>query len=150
MKLAEALNLRADLLKRYNLIKGRINDNARVQEGDVPAEAPEELFAEMNEVLEQLQDLYYRINCTNMQAKVGDKTLTQLIAERDIMVLRLSAYRSALSHATIRPERYTRNEIRFIRAVDLKQLQKETDALAKAYRLLDMKIQEANWQYDLL
>jgi len=47
MKLAEALHLRADLQKRIAQLGDRLNNNARVQEGDEPAEDPAVLLAEL-------------------------------------------------------------------------------------------------------
>ena len=49
MKLAEALSLRADLQRRIAALRERLRKNARVQEGDTPAEDPLELLAELNE-----------------------------------------------------------------------------------------------------
>ena len=46
MKLAEALMLRADYQKRAEQLKQRLNQNAKVQEGDTPAENPADLLAE--------------------------------------------------------------------------------------------------------
>ena len=44
MKLAEALNQRADLQKRIAQLRDRLSNNVKVQEGDLPAEKPEDLF----------------------------------------------------------------------------------------------------------
>ena len=44
MKLAEALSIRKDLQKRIFQIEKRLEDNVKVQEGDEPAENPEELM----------------------------------------------------------------------------------------------------------
>ena len=49
MKLAEALNLRADLQKRIANLKERLIKNAKVQEGDTPSENPHTLINELNE-----------------------------------------------------------------------------------------------------
>ena len=46
MKIAEALALRADLQRRLEQLKQRLFNNARVQEGDQPAEPPDQLQAE--------------------------------------------------------------------------------------------------------
>ena len=43
MKLAEALNIRADLQRKVYQLKSRLIANSQVQEGDTPAEDPEEL-----------------------------------------------------------------------------------------------------------
>ncbi len=40
LKMAEALILRADAQKRFEQLKQRLQQNARIQEGDTPAEAP--------------------------------------------------------------------------------------------------------------
>jgi hypothetical protein len=47
MKLAEALILRADCQKRIAQLKSRLLVNAKVQEGDTPAETPQELITEL-------------------------------------------------------------------------------------------------------
>jgi hypothetical protein len=55
MKVAEALALRADLQRRLEQLKQRLVKNARVQEGDQPEEAPEQLQTEsLNDVLRSL------------------------------------------------------------------------------------------------
>ena len=48
MKLAEALNLRADLQKRIAALKDRLIRNAKVQEGDTPSEDPVMLLKELD------------------------------------------------------------------------------------------------------
>ena len=48
MKLATALSERADLQKKLAELGNRLNQNAKVQEGEEPAEAPEELLAELD------------------------------------------------------------------------------------------------------
>ena len=65
MKLAEALILRADCQKRIAQLKSRLLTNAKVQEGDAPAETPQELIAELERVSAELLDLIKRINRTN-------------------------------------------------------------------------------------
>ena len=45
MKLAEALNERADIQRRIAQLESRLIDNAKVQEGEEPAERPEDLLA---------------------------------------------------------------------------------------------------------
>jgi len=44
MKLAEALNNRADLKKRLFQLKERLLRNSKVQEGEEPSENPEDLL----------------------------------------------------------------------------------------------------------
>jgi hypothetical protein len=65
MKLAEALSLRAVCQKRFEQLKARLGRNAKVQEGDQPAEDPRELLAESERVAAELADLVKHINRTN-------------------------------------------------------------------------------------
>ena len=150
MKLAEALNLRADLQKYVEQLKSRLVDNVKVQEGDKPLEQPTILFTELNNILPQLEDLIIKINLTNTQVIVDGKSMTQLMAEKDILRKKLDIYRTAYSDAVIRNDRYSRNEIKFVSTIDGESLQKKIDAMSKQYRELDMKIQKANWSADLL
>lgn len=149
MILAEALNLRADLQKRIAQVKERINDNVKVQEGDEPIEAPQELFKELDDLFVQLQEIIYRINKTNMAAVIDGKTLTEWIAARDVLKYKIAAYRGAINNSLIKSDRYSRNEIRFVRTIDAADIQKKADKMAKEYRELDIKIQQANWATEL-
>ena len=54
MKLAEALSLRADLLKSIAQLKSRLKECSKVQEGDEPSENPEELLAQLNSKFPEL------------------------------------------------------------------------------------------------
>ena len=51
MKLAEALQERADNSRRIEQLKVRLTDNALIQEGDQPAEDPQELLKELNKCI---------------------------------------------------------------------------------------------------
>ena len=55
MKLAEALTLRADLQRRIAALRDRLKRNAKVQEGDTPAEDPAVLLRELdkNDLIER-------------------------------------------------------------------------------------------------
>ena len=64
MKLAEALILRADLQKRIEQLRIRLNNNAKVQENDTPAENPETLLNELDECVNQLTILIKKINAS--------------------------------------------------------------------------------------
>lgn len=149
MKLAEALILRADLQKRTAQLSSRLRDSAKVQEGDEPAEKAEVLFAELNDLLAQQEELIYRINATNMQTIAGGETLTRKMARRDVLTTRLNLLRDLLAHITDN-SRYSRNEIRMVRTVDVAQLRRETDAYSKQRRELDTEIQGLNWTTDLI
>ena len=57
MKLAEALIERSDLQRRISELEGRLANNARVQEGEKPAEKPQELMKELDECIAALEEL---------------------------------------------------------------------------------------------
>lgn len=149
MKLAEALSERADLQKRIAQLKGRLKDNSKIQEGDVPAENPEDLYQELDKNLRQLETLMFRINKTNMHVCVDGTSLTRLLAQKDVLTMRVSILREVLKYASSTEERYGRNEIRYIRNIDIAARQKEIDTCSRQLRLLDMKIQQLNWTIDL-
>ena len=50
----------------------------------------------------------------------------------------------------VQQDRYSKSEVKFKSTVNVADLQKQADELAKAYRELDVRIQEANWRVDLL
>ena len=150
MKLAEALSLRKDLETRISKIKDRLENVVRIQEGDMPAEDPQELMSELDRCLGQLEHLIYSINVTNMQIVTEDgRTMTKLLAERDILKKRIDILRNTFNEATNSGSRY-RNEIRYVTIIKVKPLHQELDKFSQQYRQLDMKIQELNFTNDLI
>ena len=85
MKLAEALQERADLNRRIQQLQQRLGNNAVVQEGEAPAEDPAELLRELDGCAENLEQLIARINLTNCRAEVDGESLTALLARRDAL-----------------------------------------------------------------
>ncbi len=151
MKLAEALILRADCQKRFAQLKSRLLTNAKIQEGDKPAEKPQELIRELEGVAGQLVDLIKRINKTNSATVVANsKTLSDVLAERDVLALRRTAYSDLALSAAIAHGRLTRSEIKYVSTINVAETQKRADELAKEYRDLDARIQELNWQTELI
>ena len=69
MKLAEALQERADLVNNIERLRARIRNNAQVQEGEEPAENPKALIKELNSCIERFEYLAARINKTNNETK---------------------------------------------------------------------------------
>jgi hypothetical protein len=150
MKLAEALVLRADVMKRLAQVRARLMRNAKVQEGDEPAERPEELLAEYERLAHQLRELIGAINRTNCAIVFDAGTLTDALAIRDVLRLRQATYRDLAEEATVTQMIGTRSEVRFRPAVSVSDIQKAADALAQDLRRLDTRIQEANWTSDLI
>jgi hypothetical protein len=152
MKLAEGLIQRADDQKRIEQLKSRIVANARVQEGDEPAEDPNVLLAEVERIAADLKELIQRINRTNAATPLEEKgqSIADAIAERDILRLRHGVHAAAADAALIRQDRYSKSEVRFESTMDVAGIRETADDLARAYRELDTRIQEANWRVELM
>lgn len=150
MKLAEALILRADLQKRLEQLRQRLILNAQVQEGEQPAEDPESLLRELDEVTGELESLIRQINLTNAQPLSDGETLTALLARRDCLTEKISIMRSFLNTASNISGRSSRMEIKIYSTVPVAALQKQADSLSKQLRELDVRIQSANWTTELI
>lgn len=122
---------------------------AKVQEGDQPAEEPTALIEEYEKLAGALEDLIRRINRTNITAQVGPGSLTDALARRDVLRLRIAMFREVAAAATVTHARATKSEVRFRGTVSVSELQQQADALAREHRDLDASIQEANWRVDL-
>ncbi len=149
MKLAEALNLRADLQKRIQQLRARLINNSKVQEGERTAEDPNDLMNELESCCGELCSLITRINLTNAAAEKNGSTITEMIARRDALALKLGIYRDFLNNASSVVNRMTHTEIKIRPSVEVDKLQKKIDDLSKEYRLLDTSIQEFNWTTEL-
>ncbi len=150
MKLAEALQTRSDLNREIEQLKSRIYNNALVQEGEQPNEEPEELLKELVKSVNSLEELMVRINTTNCKSLVENESLTELIARRDCLKIKIQAYKQLVDAASSNTQRATRTEIKILPTVKVIDIQKKVDRLSKELRLVDNKIQQANWNIDLL
>lgn len=151
MKLAEALIARADLQKRIEQLKNRIQNSVMVQEGDKPVEDPVELLKELSMVISQLTSIIRRINLTNTSTAFDENlTIADALAERDGIWLKRSVLAGVIDTGTIRRDRYSNSEVRYVTTLDLNMLQKEVDSLSMKFRELDTKIQGLNWNVDLI
>ena len=151
MRLAEALILRADCQKRFEQLKQRIVGNAKVQEGDEPAENPQQLIQEMEAVSDELLQLVQRINRTNAFTQLENgQSLSDSLAQRDALMAKRAAYSNLASAAAVTQSRTSRSEIKFKSTVSVPEIQNTVNTLSKAYRALDSQIQELNWKTDLV
>lgn len=150
MKLAEALQERADLNRRIEQLRYRLSNNVLVQEGEKPLEDPAALLEELESSFTRLEWLIARINLTNCAVKVEGRSLTELIARRDVLSLRAEAYRRLVEEASQNTHRATRTEIKILSAVDVPALQKLADDASRELRLLDNTLQATNWTADLM
>lgn len=85
MKLAEALSLRAEMKTKIGQLALRLNQNAKVQEGEKPAENPYTLIEELESVSGEMEKLIKDINYTNCMTVENGVSLTDMIAEKDVL-----------------------------------------------------------------
>ncbi len=150
MKLATALSERAELQRKISEIGTRLNHNSRVQEGEEPSEEPKLLLEELDRCVKRLEELIGAINRTNSETVHEGRTLTDLLAARDCLKLRIQIMRDFLNHASDKVSRMTHTEIKIKSTVAVAEMQKEIDALSKELRQCDELIQELNWTTELL
>lgn len=151
MKLAEALVERKAAQTKISELNERLQRSILVQEGEPPAEQPADLLQELNEVVQRLEALIIAINRTNMQAQLPDgRTIMAAIAQRDVVRMQIGVL-DALIRSAGSPQYRTRgSEIKFVVTVNVAELQRDRDRLAKQYRELDTAIQAVNWSADLI
>jgi hypothetical protein len=154
VKLAEALSLRADAVRKIEQLRTRIVSNARYQEGEEPAEDAAALLAEVDGVIDEYQILIQRINRTNAATTIGsDGTLTDALGRRDALRWRHHVLTSAADAAAGKNQqgytRQLRSELKMLSAVAVADLRARADQVARDLRELDVRIQRSNWEVDL-
>lgn len=150
MKLAQALIERADLQRRLQQLSQRMQQNAQYQEGESPSEQPIELLKEYREVAARLQALVIAINLRNSQIRLpGEISMTAALAQRDTLKAEHAMLIKLADAATPEQSRYSRSEIKMLAAVNVQDIRRQADHVAKQCRQLDMLIQEANWLNEL-
>lgn len=151
MKLAEALATRSDCQNRIEEMKKRLIRSSRVQEGDQPAEDTAELLVETDRIFVRLLELISAINRTNSKSAFdNERTISDAIAERDLVGKRRDFLAGIAEAASTRQDRYSKSEVRFVATVPVGKLQTEVDQLSKMYRELDTRLQELNWNIELI
>jgi hypothetical protein len=138
MKLAEALLLRGDAQKKLTTLRERIMRNALLQEGSTPHEDPNALLREAEGVIAELEALVVRINVANLST-----TLPDSLAQRHALL------QSAIAATQKEPDRYSAREIKWVAAIEVGKLQKQSDDLSRQIRELNTRIQETNWATEI-
>ncbi|CAK7909861.1 hypothetical protein CAAN1_21S00958 [[Candida] anglica] len=176
MKVAAALRLKNDYALQLTALKQRIMSNLVVEEGSEPFESPKKLIILYHQVSQNYQDLVTRINLHNSSTKVeypsyhdnfksghlmGDlfsnelspdftyteKYIVQALVERESLKEEIRTFKAILDGSKV--TRYSTRDILKVPVVDVQQLQKKIDTMAKFLRVLDSRIQEHNWLQDL-
>jgi len=154
MKLGEALALRADLQKRMNRVQALLNENATVQEGDVPVVSVSALLEEYHQLSAQHEALVRSINRTNVGAQltVANEVLSlaDAVVRRERLAREAATLREVASQATPGRNRLLRTEVKHVATVDVAGLLAQADALSREHRELDSRVQQTNWEVELV
>lgn len=151
MKLAEALMERKAIKTKMEALKKRIYQNSTVQEGEEPVENPLVLLNELRDETRKFEVIVARINHTNNVTHLTENmTLMEAIVKKDMLNYLHQIHLNLADKATPTNDRFSRREIKFVPAIDISDIRKKADEIAQEYRLLDMKIQEANWHTELI
>lgn len=105
---------------------------------------------ELDAAIQRLEYLMARINHTNCQTCVEGKSLTELIARKDALSLKLRVYKELVYSASQTAYRARNTEIKIKSAISVSDWQAQVDRMAKELRLLDNRLQESNWTTDLI
>lgn len=73
-----------------------------------------------------------------------------MISRRDVIAKKKGILQQVIEAAAVRQDRYSKSEVRFKSTVNIADLQRQFDQLAKEYREVDTTIQQQNWNTDLL
>ena len=149
MKLAEALQERADLNRKIQQLRSRLSNNLLVQEGEKTPEDPAELMKELDSSIKRLQFLMAKINMTNCRTEADGRTLTEIIARRDALTLKLESYQDIVYQASRNTDRARHSEIKILSSVNVADIQKKVDKMSAELRKLDNLLQETNWSTEI-
>jgi hypothetical protein len=151
MKLGEALRLRSDNTKKIVELRARAIASAQTQEGADAPDHPAQLLEQIECLSAETLILVQRVNRTNVATQLPTgQPLVDALAERDYLLGVRSPFEAVAEAASGLQQRYMRSEIRIVRTVDPTELRRKADELARRHRMLDVAIQEANWNTDLV
>lgn len=147
MKLAEALMERAELRNRISQLSDRLDDNARVDEGEEPFEDPKRLLEDLNTAVSRYEDLVFLINTANAGTVASNgETIARLIARRDALIAKTRTINSLIDAAMTNDRSYrTPDSPKRVATVDVRSLRREADMYARQARETDVLIQATNW-----
>ena len=146
MKLAEALLERKGAKVKIDSLQERLEENALVQDGDTPSEAPESLVAKLREAVARLESLIRQINAANNTARLpSGASVSEAIVRRDMLKLERQALERMVAAMSTRHFRFGRNEVKFVATIGQAKVRQEIDRLSKEWRELDAQIQAVNW-----
>lgn len=105
---------------------------------------------EANRTLTRYLELVQAINRTNASTPFREGvSLSDALAERETIGKKRDLLTQVVEAASLRQDRYSRSEVKYISTVPVADLQKQADQLSKQFRELDTRIQEWNWKIDI-
>jgi hypothetical protein len=91
------------------------------------------------------------INRTNAKTAFdNERSISDAIAMRDVTAKKRDFLTSIADAASTRQDRYSKSEVKFVATFTIAQIQKQIDQQSKEFRELDTKLQELNWQTELV
>jgi len=153
MLLAEALLRKAVLKKEIEALEQRMGESARVPHDEEPVDDYLVLLGSYREKECELLDMSLRILATNISTVLREgETISQAIIRRDSLKRAVSMYNKLLSAATGSGSRglFSSRDVKYKRVVDMEKVRADMDNAAMQYRELDVKLQQLNWNTELL
>lgn len=150
MTLAEALMYRKDMLDNNSRLLNRISKNVVVTEGETPQEDPEKLLAQLRDNFKKLSNLIASINHTNMDAKVGERTLADALAYRQALTLEITSLSNVKDSCYVYNRSRTKDDLKDVVLLNVDQLTNEINGKSIELRKLNAEIQKTNWGTELI
>jgi len=153
MKLAEALLEKKNVNGRIQEMSTRFSAAAIHEEGEAPEENAADLLNSLEGAFDRWGALTTAINRTNNIVKVGDITMMEALAKRDVLKAQSAHYRSIAEALRNRNRSRMYGETTkmvLAEGIEIQTFIKKADDLAQELRLLDVAIQSANWANDLV
>ena len=101
--------------------------------------------------MSELYALIDHIHRTNAIAVMPDgSTMLSTLVKRDELAERHRLLQTAIDNAKTEGDRYSYREIKWQKVIEPVKLQKQADDVAVKLRNLNIQLQAANWQIDLV
>ena len=152
MLLAEALLRKSVLKKELEALEQRMSESARVPHDEEPVDDYLLLLESYRKKEGELLEMNLRILETNFNTSFEEgETISQAIIRRDSLRRLVSMYNKLLSAATGGDRRlFSSRDVKYRRIVDMDKARVNKDNTAMKYRELDVKLQQLNWNTELL
>ena len=152
MLLAEALLRKAVLKKELDALEQRMGESARIPHDEEPVDDYTVLLISYREKESELLETSLRILATNNKTEIIEgETISQAIIRRDGLK-RIVAMYNKLLNAAIGSNRgyYSSRDVKYKRVIDMDKVRSDMNSAAQQYRELDVKLQQLNWNTELL